>query len=95
MPRKTTRNANNMGTIRLRPDGRWEGRVTIGTDPGTGKPIRKSFYGKTQKEVRLKMQRALNEINEGTYTSPSKLSVKAWLETWIAEYKVTASLQPS
>ena len=86
MPRKSTRNANNTGTIRQRPDGRWESRITIGTDPGTGKPIRKSFYGKTQKEVRQKMQRPLVEVNEGIYTAPSKMSVKAWLEIWIAEY---------
>lgn len=86
MPRKTTRNANNTGTIRQRPDGRWEGRVTVGTDPGTGKPIRKSFYGPTQKDVRQRMQKAIVEVDEGIYTAPSKLTLKAWLETWLAEY---------
>ena len=29
----------------------WEGRVTTGRHPGTGKQIQKSFSGKTQKEV--------------------------------------------
>ena len=52
MPRKTTRNAQGGGTIRQRPDGRWEGRVTLGRDPGTGKQVQKSIYGATQKEVR-------------------------------------------
>ncbi len=27
----------------------WEARITVGTDPGTGKQIQKSFTGKTQK----------------------------------------------
>lgn len=86
MPRKNTRNANNTGSIRQRADGRWESRVTIGIDPGSGKAIRKSFYGATQKEVRLKLQKAQTEVNEGIYTEPSKLSVKKWLETWLNEY---------
>ncbi len=33
----------------------WESRLTVGVDPGTGKQIRRSFSGKTQKEVREKM----------------------------------------
>ena len=51
MPRKTTRNAQGGGTIRQRADGTWEARYTLGRDPGTGKQIQKSVYGKTQKEV--------------------------------------------
>ena len=86
MPRKNTRNANNTGSIRQRPDGRWESRVTIGFHPGTGKPVRKSFYGATQKEVREKMLKAQVEVNEGIYTEPSKLTLKKWLEIWISEY---------
>ena len=48
------RGANGGGTIRQRADGTWEARITLGTNPGTGKPVRKSIYGKTQKEVRCK-----------------------------------------
>ena len=86
MPRKSTRNAQGGGTIRQRPDGRWEGRVTLGRDPGTGKQVQKSIYGATQREVRQKMQKMLVELDEGVYIEPSKLTVKAWLETWLAEY---------
>ena len=86
MPRKSTRNAQGGGTIRQRPDGRWEGRVTLGRDPGTGKQVQKSIYGATQKEVRQKMQKILVEVDEGTYTTPTKISVKQWMETWISEY---------
>ena len=87
MPRKsTTRGANGGGSIRQRADGTWEARITLGTDPGTGKPRRKSFYGKTQKEVRQKMQRALVEVDEGSYMEQSRLTVKQWLETWLTDY---------
>lgn len=87
MPRKTTkRGANGGGSIRQRADGTWEARITIGVNPGTRKPLRKSIYGKTQKEVRQKMQKALVEVDEGTYTAPAKITVKQWLETWLTEY---------
>ena len=42
MARKATRNAQGGGTIRQRPDGRWEARYTVGRDPGTGKQIQRS-----------------------------------------------------
>ena len=49
MPRKsTTRGAQGGGSIRLRADGTWKARFTLGRDPGTGKQILKSVYGKTQ-----------------------------------------------
>lgn len=80
------RGANGGGTIRQRPDGTWEARITLGTNPGNGKPLRKSLYGKTQKEVRQKMQKALVEMDEGTYTSPTRTTVRSWLQTWVNEY---------
>ena len=47
MPRKAKKNAQGAGTIRKRPDGRWEARYTVGFDPMTGKQKQKSIYGKT------------------------------------------------
>ena len=64
----------------------WEGRVTIGRDPGTGKQIQKSFTGKTQKEVVQKMQSVVGQVTEGTYTEPSKITVREWVEIWQKEY---------
>lgn len=86
MPRKTTRNAQGSGTIRQRPDGRWEARVTIGHDPGTGRQIQKSLYGKTQKEVRQRLNQVTAEVDAGTYAEPSKLCVSEWLEAWLTDY---------
>ena len=49
---KTTRTPSGAGSIRQRPDGRWEARLTLGYDEGTGKRKTLSIYGATQKEVK-------------------------------------------
>lgn len=64
----------------------WEGRVTIGYDPGTGKQIQRSFTGQTEKEVLQKMQAAQVDVSNGTYKEPSKLTVGEWLDIWQSEY---------
>lgn len=87
MARKSnTRAAQGAGSIRQRPDGTWEARVTVGTDPGTGKPIRKSLYGKTQKDVRQKMTAMQQAIDSGTYQEPSKTTVAEWLDEWMKTF---------
>lgn len=80
------RGAQGGGSIRQRPDGRWEARFTVGRDPGTGKQKQRSIYGATQKEVRQKMNVAIKDIDDGIYTEPSKLTVGKWLDIWLAEY---------
>ena len=84
--RKTTRAAQGAGTIRQRPDGRWEARYTVGRDPGTGRQMQKSVYGDTQKEARQKLAQVTTAIDEGAYTEPSRLTVGAWLDIWLEEY---------
>ncbi len=86
MAKKETRNAKGAGMIRQRSDGSWEARYTAGRDPGTGKQIQKSVYGKTQKEVRKKLTEKLSQLDGGIYTEPSKITVSAWLDVWLAEY---------
>ena len=94
MPRKkNSRAAQGAGNIRKKTvlrNGKeytfWEARVTVGRDPGTGKQIRRSFSGKTQKEVREKMQAAAVAVNDGDYFEPSKITVGQWLDTWSEEY---------
>ncbi len=86
MARKATRNAQGTGTIRQRPDGRWEARYTLGRDPGTGKQIQKSIYGATQGEVRKKLQAVSVSIDEGTYVEPARLTLAGWLDVWMETY---------
>lgn len=87
---KSSRGAQGAGSIRkltVKRNGKeytyWEARVTVGRDPGTGKQIQKSYTGKTQKEVREKMQAAAVDVNNRTYTEPSKLTVAQWLDMWL------------
>jgi len=80
------RNAQGSGSIRQRPDGTWEARYTTGRDPGTGRQVQKSVYGKTQKEVRQKLTKATKEMDDGIYIEPTKLTVGAWIDIWLEEY---------
>lgn len=64
----------------------WEARITTGYDPGTGKQIMRSFSGKTQKEVRAKIQQAAVELSNGTYQEPSRLTVSGWLDEWVESF---------
>ena len=86
MPRKSRRSAQGAGTIRQRKDGKWEARYTAGYDPGTGKQVQKSVYGATQKEVLKKLQQVQNDIDNGTYVEPTKLTVGEWMDLWLSEY---------
>jgi len=85
--------AKGSGTIRKKAVTRngkqytyWEARVTTGRDPGTGKQVQRSFTGKTQKEVREKMQVAAVEVNQGTYAAPKRMTVGQWLDIWQHDY---------
>ena len=91
--KKSSRAAQGAGTIRKKTVHRkggiytyWEARITVGHDPGTGRQIQRSFSGKTQKEVREKMQAAAVELNEGTYQQPSKMTVGEWMDIWARDY---------
>lgn len=85
---RKTKGAKGGGTIRQRPDGRWEARYTLGIDPGTGKQIQKSVYGKTQKEVRQKLTAITAEIDNGVYQEPCKMTVNEWLDIWLKDYQI-------
>lgn len=82
------KNANGVGSIRKRPDGRWEARYTTGFDPDTGKPIRKSIYGKTQKAVREQLTATQADLDRGTYIEPSKMTLEEYLAFWMDTYSV-------
>ena len=81
MARKTSsgRNAAGAGSIRKKIVYRggkkyeyWEGRITVGFDPGTGKQIQKSFTGKTQKKYWRKCNRRLRKFGRWIIRSPAK-----------------------
>lgn len=90
---KKSRRAKGSGTLKKRTVTRsgkeyvfWEGQVTLGYDPGTGKQIRKTFTGQTQKEVREKMQEAAVAVQNGDFFEPSKITVGGWFDLWFKDY---------
>jgi hypothetical protein len=80
------RNAHGAGSIRQRPDGRWEARYSTGRDPGTGKQIQRSVYGATQAEVQKQLVKVLAAQESGTYVVPDKMTVSTWCDVWLTEY---------
>lgn len=81
------RAANGSGMQpRQRKDGLWEVRYCAGTDPGTGKPIRKSLYGKTSAEVAEKLRAVTASVDARTYLEPQRMPLGDWLEIWLNEY---------
>ena len=93
MTKRKTRGASGGGTIRKRSDGRWEARYSLGFDPKTGKQVQKSIYGRTQGEVRKKLSAVVVQIDNGTYTEPSKVRLSVWLDLWFQDY--TGNLKPA
>ena len=69
-----------------RIDGRWEARYSVGRDPDTGKQLQRSVYGKTQKEVRQKLQQIDVSLEDGTCLAPEKMSLAKWLDIWIKDF---------
>lgn len=83
MPRR----AKGEGTIRKRAsDGVWEGRVTVGVDPATGKYVTKSVYNKSQRIVREKMQELATSVSVGNYIPDPNMTVGEWLDMWLQIY---------
>ena len=88
------RRSNGEGNIRKRKDGRWEGRYTAGRDPVTGKQIFKNVLGKTQAEVKEKLQKALVQAKKIDFAKTGKYTVTMWMNEWfenVAKIKVRPS----
>ncbi len=69
---------NNM-TIKMRTDGRYEGRITINDK-------RKSFYGKTKTEIKQKARDYVQNVNNG-YKEPQRMKFCDYIEYWLKAYK--------
>ena len=81
---------NGEGSLRQRPDGRWEYRVTDGyRDDGKLNTI--SFYGKTQSEVKKKLQEYRKKKMAGIDMS-KKYTFAQWADIWFEQHtEVTAT----
>lgn len=90
--RKSARKSpNGDGCVRKRKDGRWEAIYSYGRDPATGALLRKSVYGKTQKEALEKLRQATYSIQTDTFVKPDNMTVHQWFDIWLEHY--TASIK--
>jgi integrase len=70
------------GTIRKRPDGRWEGRILLGYRDG--KRVRPSFYGVTRIDVQQALEQARKRFNGGIAVT-GKQTLHTFLERWLED----------
>ena len=82
------RKAKGSGTIYYRKDRDvYCGQVTVGTDPKTGKPIKKTFYGKKQSDVVRQKKKFEADFEAGTYQAATEYTVATWLDQWLESIK--------
>ena len=72
------------GLVRKRGDGRWEGRIIVGHKED-GKPIFRSVFAKTQKELMDKLHRSIETFRGVELTENANLTLGAWLDKWLEE----------
>lgn len=65
----------------------WRASISIGSDEN-GKYIRKQFYGKTQKEVKEKLEEFKKQMSLGNLPSDDKLTLEHWYYTWLFDYRI-------
>lgn len=78
--------ANGEGSLRKRPDGRWEGRYTAGRNPVTGRAIYKNVLAKTQKECKEKLAQAIEKNGKIDVTKAGQYTVEEWCWLWHENY---------
>lgn len=77
---------HNEGSIRQRSDGRWEIRVTAGTDFRTGQPKRISRYAKTKTEAIQILHELEYQIHCSEQVDPTSTKFTEWLNIWLENY---------
>ncbi len=81
------------GMVRKRSDGRWEGRLVVG-HKDDGRPIFRSVFGKTQKELLEKLHQQKTLYQDVELTEDSRMTLGEWLDKWLAEY-ISLRIRPS
>ena len=69
--------SNGEGTICKRNDGRWMAQITI--DTGNGEFKGKTVYGKTQKEVKEKLEQLKSDQKQGRVIETSDMPLEQWM----------------
>jgi len=82
------------GHIKKRGKDSYSVVISLGRDPATDKYryLWESVKG-TKREAERRLSEVLNQIDNGTFSRPSKRTLAEYLETWLKEY-VWAELSP-
>jgi hypothetical protein len=72
--------------IKRRADGLYQRSITIGRKPD-GKPIRKTIYAKTIKELVARATEYERQLRLGTLSSDERMTFGELAEIWLEEYK--------
>jgi integrase len=73
------RRGQGEGSIYKRKDGRYAAAITLENRK------RKTFYGKTRREVQEKLNAALHEREQGTLATGQRQFIKSYLEQWVEQ----------
>lgn len=80
--------ANGEGSIYQRPDGRWCGQVSAADGE------RKTYYGKTQAEVRKKVRDAVAKLDAGMPLGGKAPTLERWLTGWLESLRRGETVRP-
>jgi integrase len=74
------------GHIQKKSDKKWKIYVYLGTDgAGKKKYVTKVVNG-TKRDAQRLLTQMLNDINQGTFTEPTKLTVNDYMARWLKDY---------
>ena len=79
--------SRKQSNVTLRKDGLYQASKVFGYKDN-GKPNRKTFYGKTQREALEKLNAYAREVERGRDVDSGSYTVKAWVELWLETYKL-------
>lgn len=79
------RRPSGEGAVRKRKDGRWEGRIIVG-HKSDNKPIYKSVFAKTQKELLPKLHKLIDEYSNIDLIEDSNMQLEKWFDIWLEKY---------
>ena len=73
------------GTMRLRTDGRWEGRIVVGYDE-KGNPKTKSVTAKTKFECEEKLRALKEELGKVAEKLKPDMPFGEWMDFWYQNF---------
>src|SRR5215831_15849505 len=80
------------GTIKSRSSGSYRIRYSLGRDPGSGKRrFGTATVRGTRKDAERELTRLLRTTDTGEHVDPSRMNLRAWLETWLNTVRMEVS----